>query len=230
MKCEEFESLAESYIDETLSDKARDRFEEHYFVCDSCYASLKIIENLKNKNIHIVTGNKKLFAFSMNPSAVFATLSIFIFSFLFYLNTSNRFKKLVEISGFSPPVYVVSENRGEEATSNFAKAMKYYNEGNYGRAYEVISTVNQGNPRTWFFGGILGLLNGDNNKALGYFNMIIEEMNPSYYDEAVFYKGISLLRMNKKEEALNEFENLEKMFTPFRSRAVELIKKIKKLK
>ena len=54
-------------------------------------------------------------------------------------------------------------------------------------------------------------------------------MDPSYYDEALFYKGISYLRMNRKEEALSEFRTLASMFSPLSSKASEKIKMLSEL-
>ena len=51
-------------------------------------------------------------------------------------------------------------------------------------------------------------------------------MNPSYYDEAIYYKGIALLRLNKKKQALEQFNNLASMFSPYSKKARVLIGKI----
>ncbi len=229
MNCKEFESLIEDYLSGVLTDKKTELFEEHYFSCDKCFVSLKISESLKNKSVRIVEGNKKLFPFSINPSFVFASFLIIIFSSVFYFNVNNRSKELMEISRFSPPVYIAGENRGKDLGDGFTDAMKYYTEGNYKDAYNTIVQSESENPKVWFFTGILGLMNNKNNEALRNFNKILDRMDPSYYDEAIFFKGICLLRMDRKEEALKEFRILGTMFTPFREKAVRIIEKINRL-
>ena len=51
-------------------------------------------------------------------------------------------------------------------------------------------------------------------------------MNASYYDEAIYYKAIALLRMNKKNKALEQLKHLAGMFSPYASEANTLIEKI----
>ena len=49
MKCKEFESLVESYIDGTIREKVREDFEAHYFELEKFFAILKLNENLIEK-------------------------------------------------------------------------------------------------------------------------------------------------------------------------------------
>jgi hypothetical protein len=51
-------------------------------------------------------------------------------------------------------------------------------------------------------------------------------MNPSYYDEAIYYKAIALLRTNKKDKALEQLKHLAGMFSPYASDAKALIEKV----
>ncbi|MEN8222702.1 MAG: zf-HC2 domain-containing protein [Acidobacteriota bacterium] len=229
MKCKEFESLIDSYLDGALPDDKREIFEEHYFVCDKCYTSLVLIENLRNKNIRIIPGREKNFSFAFRPALFFASLILIVFTSLFLTDLNNRKGKLMDISGFSPPIYVEGENRGDNFSDMFREAMENYQSGNYQKAYSVMTSIEQGNPKIWYFRGILALLNGNNKDALKHFDQIIFEMPPSYYDEAIYYRGICYLRLNRKHDALKEFKTLASMFSPLRDKATEKIELLNKL-
>ena len=229
MKCKEFESLIDGYLDGTIPEEKREIFEEHYFLCDNCFSSLKTDEILFNKKVHITTGRKRSFSFVFKPSLILASLMIVVFSSLFFIDVNNNNKKLLKISDFSPPLYIKGENRGSISSSIFHNAMDHYRKGEYDSAYGIITSLKEGGPQVWFFRGILALLNGENKDALFHFDQIISAMDPSYYDEALFYKGISYLRMNRKDEALSEFRTLASMFSPLSSKASEKIKMLSEL-
>ena len=230
MKCKKFESLIDNYLDGTIPDDKRETFEEHYFICDECYASLILIENLRNKSVRIVPGREKNRSFVFKPALFFASLLLAVFTSLFLTDLNIKKEKLMDISEFSPPHYIKGENRGDNYKNVFYKAMASYQNGNYQKAYSVISSIKQGNPQTWYFRGILALLNGDNKDALKHFDYIISAMSPSYYDEAIYYRGICFLRMNRKKDALKEFKTLESMFSPLKDEASVKIKLLTELR
>ena len=86
--------------------------------------------------------------------------------------------------------------------------------------------IEENNIPIIFFRGVCYLINDKLKLALIDFNLIIKEMNPSYYDEAIYYKGISLLRLNEIADALEQFVHLKNMFSPYSSKAVSMIEKI----
>jgi len=229
MDCKEFESLMVSYFEGKMPEEKRDKFEEHYFLCDDCYASLVLAENLYNRNVRIVTRDQKSFSLFLKPVLIFASLVFVVFASLFLTDLNNQRGKLLEISGFSPPLYIKGENRGNSIPHSFYNAMEYYMKGDYGKAYTIITSFDNGNPQTWYFRGILALLNGNNEDALRNFNLIVSEMSPSYYDEAIYYRGICYLRMNRKKDAKKEFTILESMFSPLTGKAAEKLKRISEL-
>ncbi len=226
MKCKEFESLIGNYLEGTIEDNKREIFEEHYFVCDECYASLVLIENLREKNVRIVPGKQRNYSFTFRPALFFASLILVVFTSLFVTDFNNRKEKLLDISDFSAPLYVKGENRGDDFSDMFHEAMDNYQNSNYKKAYIIIASIENGNPKTWFFRGILALLNGKNKDALIHFDKIIVEMSPSYYDEAIYYRGICYLRLNRKHDAVKQFKMLESMFSPLRQKAAEMVKRI----
>lgn len=229
MKCKEFESLIDCYLDGTIPEEKREIFEEHYFLCDNCFLSLKANEILFNKKVHIATGRKRSFSFIFKPSLILASLMFIVFSSLFFVDLNNNNKKLLKVSDFSPPLYIKGENRGSSSSSIFHEAMDHYRKGEYESAYRVITSLKEDGPQAWFFRGILALLNGENRDALLNFDTIVLAMDPSYYDEALFYKGISYMRMNRKDDALREFKTLASMFSPLSSKAAAKIKMLSEL-
>jgi len=229
MICREFESLTGSYLNGSIPEEKREMFEEHYFICDSCYASLVVAENLYNKKVRIVPREGKRFSVVFKPAVLFVSFIFIIFASLFITDLTKKKEALFEISSFVPPLYIKGENRGESTPQSFYDAMEYYIKEDYEKAYTVIRSIETGNPQSWYFRGILALLNGRNDDALEQFNLIISAMSPSYYDEAVYYRGICYLRMNRKKDAEREFANLESMFSPLSRKASEKLKMISEL-
>ena len=82
-----------------------------------------------------------------------------------------------------------------KADNAFAKAMEYYNQKDFNRALEILKDIPDFPLKfqVIFFKGICFLLTDELNNAKKEFDIIIENMNPSYYDEAIYYKAIVLL-------------------------------------
>ncbi len=229
MKCKEFQSLIDFYLEGNIEENKREIFEEHYFLCDKCYLSLKISEILHEKKVRILPKEKKRYAIAFKPAMIFASFLLIVLSSLFIIDLKENNIELVKISKFSPPVFVEGENRGSVIPDIFSEAMDYYKSGKYKKAGQIISSVEKGSPKIWFFSGIIALINGNNNKALRFFNFITDKMDPSYYDEAVFYKGICYLRMKKKKDAIREFETLKTMYSHLSNEASQKLKLLRKL-
>jgi tetratricopeptide (TPR) repeat protein len=223
MKCKEFESLIDGYLNGTLTEEKTGDFESHYFICDHCFSILKTAELLYEKKIRIPEREKRNFSLSLRPSLAFASVAVLIFVSLFFVDTDNRNKRISRITSFTPPLYIQAENRGGDDFAEFSEAMRKYGAGDYKTAYSIISSIDDGNPQVWFFKGILALLNDDPRNALISFSSIVEAMDPSYYDEAVFYRGICYIRLNRNKDALREFRNLETMYSPFSKKAADMI-------
>ena len=109
--------------------------------------------------------------------------------------------------------------------------MNYYKKKQFSEALGVLEKIKneKGNPQITFFKGTCYILTGNLKTAIKNFDIIINDMNPSYYDEAIYFKGIALIRMNRIKEAKNNLENLAQMFSPYASRAKLLLEKINTL-
>ncbi len=241
MTCSEFTSLIDSYLKGNLPDEKLETFEQHYFECDLCFAQLKVAERLISKEVSIVTAGravKPLFGFNWKlhrkPMLAFASFLIIALTVVLVtvISQSHRLRLLYNLSDFPPPVYIQGETRGQEnggTNGTFARAMVHYNRKEYSRALEILKEIPGAaqNPRVVFFKGICYLLTDKLHKAIKEFDIIIEDMNPSYYDEAIYYKAIALLRSNRKEKALEQLSHLAGMFSPYAPKARALIDKIK---
>jgi tetratricopeptide (TPR) repeat protein len=237
MKCKEFASLTDSYLRGDLPEEKQEAFELHYFECDGCFARLKAAERLHSKEVHIVAAVKTpAFAWSelwkWKPLlAAAAALLVVVLLSIFVIQHSRHMKLIYDISTFSPPVYVESETRGPEAIETFVETMQYYNRGDYTRALQILKQIppSSRNPQVIFFKGVCFLLVDELKNAVTELDIIIENMNASYYDEAIYYKAIALLRMNKKDKALEQLKHLAGMFSPYASEAKALIGKVNNL-
>ena len=236
MTCKEFAYLVDSYLCENLPAEKLEDFELHYFECEDCFTRLKIAERLKSKEVPIVIeGRKPVFAWAgfltWKPVLAVAAVLIIVISSVILFQHADRMKLLYRVSSFSPPVYITSESRGPDSLGNFSEAMEYYNRGNYTKTLRILKKIprTDGNPQVIFFKGVCFLLTDEPRKAIKEFDVIIENMNPSYYDEAIYYKAIALLRLDKKESALEQLRNLADMFSPYAPKARDMIEKINNL-
>jgi tetratricopeptide (TPR) repeat protein len=111
--------------------------------------------------------------------------------------------------------------------------MIYYNNKNYKSALKELNKLSSTEYRNYkvvFFKGICNLLNHKYEVAIENFSIIISNMNPSYFDEAIYYRGITFLRMGQKEKAITELKNLSTdKYSPFSQKAIVLIEKIMNL-
>lgn len=236
LECKDFSHLIDSYLSSSIAEEKQEAFELHYFECDGCFAELKAAERLKAKEVPIVApvpGQQKVRAFRWKPLMVFGTLFLVVLASVFVLQQPGMQDKneWTEMTGFEPPVYISKNTRGQglAGAPTFSQAMQQYNLKNYTTALTQLKQIPDAssNPQVIFFKGICQLQTDQPEPALESFNAIIESMNPSYYDEAIYYKAITLLRLNKKQEALKQLKNLSEMFSPYAQKAKDLMAKIK---
>jgi tetratricopeptide (TPR) repeat protein len=232
MNHKEFRKHIDDYLLEKLDGTLAEAFEAHYFECDDCFLELKTHELLITKNvpIYLEPSNKTVRSWLPKPALTFASFFLVAVIVLFLFNSYRHNKKLEEISSFSPPIYLQNEIRGTQPEELFSRAMAAYTSKDYGASLGHLQNIREtNNPQVQFFTGMNYLLLKKNRKAIAFFDQIIDAMNPSYYDEAIYHKGIALVRLNKIEKALVEFQNLAQMHSPFASRAKKMIQKVKRL-
>lgn len=242
MKCKEFNALIDGYLEGTLAEEIQETFELHYFECDECYAQLKIVERLNSKEVPIVTGSRSTspawqWLLNWKPATALAMVLIAAVSF-WVIDKDGNLEELLRVSDVPAPVYYKSETRdgsappsGVDNAGLFDRAMGHYNQKEYSRTLELLKPVelSASNPKVTFFKGICYLYTGSIDDSIRAFDLIIENMNPSYYDEAIYYKAVALLRIGKKSSALRQLNHLADMLSPFAPKAKEMIQKIKNL-
>jgi tetratricopeptide (TPR) repeat protein len=232
MKCRQFTAQIDAYLTDELSDELKERFEAHYFRCDHCYAELKLRERFVHKEVHIrlkVREKKPFLVFK--PVLALASLLIVVVSSVLIIQQHRHSRLLRDISAFTPPTYHRSEARSTAADDRFDRAMDYYNRQDYEKTLALLEEIKTGgdNPQIIFFTGMAYLLNDKYEEAVERFTAILDMMNPAYFDEATYYRAIALLRLNKREAALQGLKHLSTMFSPYAPRASALIKKIEEM-
>lgn len=233
MKCHEFQSLIDAYLRQEIAEPLREPFEEHFFGCRSCFLSLKINETLRAREVEIPVEplpRPRLLRFP-RPLLAAAAVFLVLLSTILLLRPDRRSGRLREIARFDPPLYHQGEIRGGDAAEerDFARAMRSFQERDYAAALRVLERPafsRSGNPKHDFFRAVALLGSGEAERAGAILDGIIADMNPSYFDEAHYYKGFVLLRLGRVPEARAQFAMLARMLSPMADKAQEMVQKI----
>ncbi len=81
-------------------------------------------------------------------------------------------------------------------------------------------------PKYDFFRAISLLGADEAGKAGEILDAIIGDMDPAYFDEALYYKGFVLLRQGRRQEARAQFMKLAGMLSPMSGKALAMVRKI----
>jgi hypothetical protein len=220
--------MIDDYLNDRLEQSECEDFELHYFSCDSCYTALKIQEQLKEKNVQIVLKPKfQLFAFK--PLLAFSMFCLLVFSAILLLQRPAS--DLYPLTLVKPPLFIVPESRLVEATNHdletFQQAMQFYVKDDFAQALQYLKTIPQtDNFQIAFFTAICHFQLNQSEPAEKLFDWIIEQMNPAYYDDSLFYKSLLLIRQNKITQAKQLLENLAEMHSPLSGKARAILKKM----
>jgi hypothetical protein len=232
MKCRECRRLMDRYLRGDLIEPQQEEFETHYVGCNSCFSELHIREKLSSKEIRI-RAQEPSKSYIWKPLIVFSSLFLIIGASLFMF-LQQRIRFYDRLSRFDPPLFISSQTRNIQPADlgieeKFAQAMSLYNRKKFHDALAILQHLQPDRvpyPKLAFFTGICYLLEEAPADSIILFDSIIRTMDPAYFDEAIYYKGIALLRMRKKTEALNQFRNLAGMVSPVSIRAREMIERI----
>jgi len=232
MKCRESRRLMDRYLQGGLAEPLLEEFERHYIDCRSCFSELRVREKLARKEIRI-HAPERLQSFALKPVLVFSSLFLIVGAALFMVRM-QKIRFYDRLSRFDPPIFISSQLRNyqpsdSEIEAAFARAMRFYNQKRYRDALDILQPLRPNrlpHPKLSFFTGICHLLEDHPTDAIVMFDSIIRTMDPAYFDEAIYFKGIALLRLRKKAEAIGQFRNLAGMVSPFSIQAGEMIEKI----
>ncbi len=240
MKCHEFQGLIDAYLRQEIAEPLREPFEEHFFGCRRCFLSLKINETLRDREVEIPVEplpRPQPLRFP-RPLLAAAAVCLVLLSAILLLRPERRAGRLREIARFDPPLYHQGEIRGLDNNGDglqereFARAMRSFQERDYAAALRILerpALSRPGNPKHDFFRAVALLGSGKAERAGAILDGIIADMNPSYFDEAHYYKGFVLLRLGRVAEARAQFAKLARMLSPMAGKAQEMVQKIDEL-
>jgi tetratricopeptide (TPR) repeat protein len=236
MKCIEFHDLIEAYLQETIDEAQREGFEEHFFQCRKCFLGLKINETLQKKDVRISLEEKpRPFAFKvLKPMLVMSSLFLLILLSALLVQHGQQARRLRELAVFELPLYHQGELRsfpenGPALEKEFSQAMRFFQARDFHAALDILEQpplAAAAYPKVEFFRAICYLGENEVDKAGEILDAIIQEMDPAYFDEALYYKGFVLLRQGKKQAALAQFNKLAAMLSPMAGKAQVMVRKI----
>jgi tetratricopeptide (TPR) repeat protein len=230
MEHKEFYQLTDDYLQGNLSKEMQEAFEEHYFSCDTCFNHLQISHQLQRKEVRITIPQKKTYWFA-RPALILSSLLVVVLSAVILFQSPQP----VSIT-FEPPAYISTEQRtgpilaNPEIERKVAAAMSHYQKGDYRQTLHALKKIPEAgvNFKVTFFKGICYLMTDNFQQALPEFNKIIRGMNPSYYDEALYYKSITLLKLKRTKQSVIQLNTLANMFSPYAEKAKNILQQIGK--
>lgn len=187
MNCQEVEKqdILEKYLLGRLADEDRDNFEQHYFECDSCFASVQIgiaaQEDLTKNPPVRRSGSRTLFPQLWKWTPAFAALLIVLGGIWWY--TARIESRTVKVGTSSPPISQDSSQRNvtaapgieelakvepppytpivvrgseDSAYEQFRQAMQFYSKGDYARAIPGLRAAAKASPDVPSFSFYLG--------------------------------------------------------------------------
>lgn len=224
MKCRRFKQQMDAYLRDELPEDVRQDFEAHYFSCKNCFDQLRIRRALMQTNfeLKVLNGTEKADPgpYRRRLALVAASLLIVVAAGAWGLQI-RRDNLLNRVSRFSPPTIMLTETRNQQTGTHYADAVQAYQSGDYQTALGYLERIpaSSRTAKIHFLSGICRLMMKDPSLASAHFERIIEAMDPSYFDEALFYKGIALLRQDRVSEAREVFLRLAGMFSPLKAEA-----------
>ena len=106
------------------------------------------------------------------------------------------------------PNKVVPIVRGDNDMDDLKRAMVAYTSGNYDSAKEYFNDLDDNHPEINMYKGIIALEEGDTDEALAFFEAFSMDEGSDYYEEALWYLGLTHLKAENKDAALELFNKL----------------------
>lgn len=137
-------------------------------------------------------------------------LLIISLGLLFVYNSDTKEEKLFA-SYFQPEPGLISP-MGASDNYLFHRAMVDYKVGEYDAAIKTWESMLSSKPENDtlnYFIGSAYLIKGKEETAIAHFEKVITSDNPTFKNDALWYKGLALLKLNRKREALGFVEKAE---------------------
>ena len=243
------QEVVEGYLSGSLAPEKRDSFEEHYFGCDECFATLQAHRALQAElsagaaQIRAVSPRKP--GFWRWSVAIAAIVIVAAIGIRWSMNRSSTptvpptqamqanptGPALAELAHFDPPPYTPAVMRGvqDEATRKFSAAMKQYQQGRYDLAIPGLrqaAKLNPEDPGFIFFLGISQLLSGNTDEGVAALQQCIALGDTPYVEEAHYYLAKASLQKGDVTAAEKELQAVVQLKGSLLSKAQELLQVI----
>ena len=244
--CEQIEhdEVVERYAAGTLPEDAAEAFEEHYFRCAACLASLEAVQEATVVLRKPVTVRR----FSYIGLALAASLVVTLAGALVWnlapvterpapvsvaRDEPPAQNPWVELGKFEAPAFRESTLRGATDTpgNEFSDGIRAYQQGNYTRAAAFLQIAAETNPRdarTQFFLGISQILAGNPAGGLEALRRVDAMGLTPFQEEARFYQAKALLQQGDAAGARSLLTTLVAMRGDWETQAKELLGKLTK--
>ncbi len=249
MTCEEIQSgeLAEHYFAGKLTEPERDRFEEHYFACDSCWKTIRDIRATRQALQSAGVG-PALAAIPPRrpvrfwaPAAIAAALVAAIALGWMALKGPRipptppavSGPNLERIARLDPPPFKRTPLRGAEsnAEKRFRVAMEPYESKDYVSAAQALRKTLDRDPDSFdarYFLAICDLLTGRIPDGIAGLKTVVDAGNRSpYLEEAHFYLAKVYAGQRRLVDARREFEITVALHGDLETEARSLLEQLK---
>ena len=230
------EEVVERYLTGSLGPQERESFEEHYFVCEQCFAALQAHRALQAELSASAPQIRAMPA--PNPTAwrwaaAMATAAVVILAVLGIrwgmrlglsppapptqtMKPGPAGPSLAELARFDPPSYTPTVLRGaqDEAMRKFRGAMKHYQQGDYARAItglRAAAKLNPKDPAALFFLGVSHLLANQTDEGIAVLQQCVALGDTLYVEEVHYYLVKAFLRKGDLAAARRELEQVVRL-------------------
>lgn len=225
-----------NYKANNLSNEELREIEKHLIDCPLCSDAIDGAENINPESIqnditfvkkrienHTKKRISKVFVYSAVAALLLITATV-IFNVSRPSNAEKMFNEYFEVY---PDVTV--HKRGTGSETKLAFAMNYYNRKQYRKAAKLYTKIIElsNNETAIFYKGISLMALNHMNNALKDFLKISNNTKNNFYAEANWYAALSLINMNKTDEAKTYLSKLNNS-SDYREKAKKILKQLSK--
>ena len=105
-------------------------------------------------------------------------------------------------------------------------ALEKINNKKYDEALYILNKIKNKDAAAFFYIGVLNQESGEYTKAIEKYQTIINNNNTLLVDQSKWYKGLCYIKMHKNKKALEQFKELSKSNSYYKTYADEIIKKL----
>lgn len=228
--------ILDGYLLNRLTEAEREEYERHFFECEVCLSKvqtgLALQEELQNasQGDFVATGSIRSWRWNWATTFAAVALGVMLVVGSLWLRRHQRAVSAIpavptlsrshsqvpaapslgELARVTPPQYdstILLRSTESQAQTEFSKAMKYYQKGDYEHSIPGLKRAVQMDPAAGKFSFYLGacyLLTNQTDAAMDSFQRTLSSGDTRYVDEAHFYLAKVYLKEGKIAEARNE--------------------------